>query len=241
MSFGFLPTTKQKLAWLSDFVIPYLNLKSDKELNDFFLSFHMAELESEEADERQYQDGLSEEYRQAWLAAGNKDYSIDRLFEHFKQSLLTEIQQPDFTEKLRGLWLLANNMMCIPLLSRRGEIIPEDMLLAIPDIEKKIEVLEGGLPKKASYKGFGGIYIQGVPDEEDRTYFRKAEAKSVYAIYTSFFSLPDDNRFIGPGYNKFGKCPNCGTFFEKKRKDQDGCSAACNNNLRQKRFKNKLK
>lgn len=40
-------------------------------------------------------------------------------------------------------------------------------------------------------------------------------------------SLLDSFLCYGPGFEKVGKCPNCGVFFEKKRKDQEYCSRHC--------------
>lgn len=77
----------------------------------------------------------------------------------------------------------------------------------------------------------------------------------VHSVLQSFYSMPSVFRFAGafdveenppesdiikgPGFDKVGICPNCGIFFEKKRKDQEYCSNRCRNNTQMRQYMRK--
>jgi len=64
-------------------------------------------------------------------------------------------------------------------------------------------------------------------------------------IFASAFAdneLPPKSDFIkGPGFEKVGLCPNCGIFFERKRKNQEFCTNRCANTFGKRRDREKKK
>jgi len=227
---------KNAVLWLQDLLLPFLNSSGDQQIIETFINAYLYlqfnSLAAEEFDPALFKRILNSKDRHAQILfeienLGNKIDVIDS-FNH--ESSLNRIK--DSKAFLVG-------MLTIALVNKEGKDIPENLKTRVPMIEERI-LNHYKNDWEVFWRGKGELFV--VPKTKD-VYGGKvawAEGEIVFFITDYFFSCGiEDEKSRGNGFDKIGLCPNCGIFFAKKRKDQEGCSKQCSNNLRVKRFREK--
>lgn len=196
---------KKNLAWIKKYFIPFYNSKSDDEIKKTFTAAYVGSL---------WQDCESQE---------GEGYFSNLIRERFNKPL--------FLKEVKEAKAFLEDVVKIAFLGERDEELPPELKKKTPEIEKRIRhyFLEQQ-ELEIKWRGKNENYVvtsyslAGQGDDRVGAVTRHA----VLAITTCFCSSAADFNFEkGIGFEKVGMCPNCEIFFEKKRKDQEYCSAKC--------------
>jgi hypothetical protein len=145
-------------------------------------------------------------------------------------------------KELLDLQDFLKNVMTIALMEKRKDCFPEPLQNQIPTIENRINENLDTLNTKAFWRGQGECYeaktIQPSKNEVKRfeRFFVRCILKCLYSFW-----IDEENFYIGKGYEKVGRCPNCEIFFEKKRKNQEYCSEKCRKAAQMRRLRESKK
>ncbi len=200
--------------WISSFVIPLLHTPEKDLLNDFKARFM-------EAWENMYQSHILRKYARQGI----------------ETRLDADLHNHEATERITEMRTLLKAMLEIPLFGKASNQIPEDAQLMIPKIEA---ILSEPSQRNAMWRDYGKTYYFESEGQGDGL-LKETLIYTVRAVADVFYSLVDDIRIDGPGFDKIGLCPNCQIIFEKKRKDQEYCSARCQQTTAVRRSREKQK
>lgn len=132
------------------------------------------------------------------------------------------------------------DMLSITLMREREAALPETLKDRIPATEARILSHFQSGRTSVEWKGQGECFFL-TSCQELTGELGAFEHLAVCAILKCLYSLHEKYFYTGTGFHKIGLCPNCGIFFEKKRKDQEFCSKRCGSNVRVKKAYQKKK
>lgn len=132
-------------------------------------------------------------------------------------------------QELADLQGLVKAMLHIVLSGSRHESLPQEIKRQVPAIEREIKKVTRSPEYSVDWKGSGRAAVIPIAADKEQVVARLKEwiiLGITNCLYS--FSLADEVKTMkGYGFEKLGLCPNCGIYFEKKRKDQEYCSVKC--------------
>jgi hypothetical protein len=214
----------ESIKWFIGNVLPFLNAKTDKELLN---SFVRIVIEREE---------FSSVYGKAISKAMNIEVpgSIYNTPEEAGFDAEEQLEDEDNFNELMESWAF----------------LKEALRIAFSEKTVLNEELENRIKKNLAanhtvkWQGKGKTYVFATDKGISNSNLVAEVERDLVSLIVSFFG--NSNTFIfssdsilskafAAAYEKIGMCPNCGIFFEKKRKDQEYCSKSCGSNVRVKK------
>lgn len=215
-----------KISLVVDYAIPLANAKTTEEKQKVCLNFCLRFLE----------DFTS------YMATIVQGFDKELLFKNQAKRIEKQLTTDFFQKKLIALQEIVYGMITIPILSKRGEPIPEGVIRLIRQIEHRLTSLRSERKLKVNWKSYGRTYAVTIDHAiEEKSLFFVFEARLLIAAEFAFHSKKDEPALDGPGFDKVGICPNCGIFFEKKRKNQEYCSSNCKSAAMMRRMRSRKK
>lgn len=214
-------TDEQHAArWLAKFALPFVNATPDQ-LRKVAFNTYAQNIGKKQPCRCDGTDDVIEEF----------DFERYDIYKRVTDQELTDLQK------------LIKTMLYIVLFGKRHEELPKDIKRQVESIEKAIELVSTGTKYSYEWKGKGKAHTLRIAKDGDglisrlKEWFILAITNCLYS-----FSLADEiEPMKGQGFEKIGMCPVCGIFFEKKRKDQEYCSARCQQTMAVRRVREKQK
>ncbi|PKL48108.1 MAG: hypothetical protein CVV42_10635 [Candidatus Riflebacteria bacterium HGW-Riflebacteria-2] len=212
-------TDEQHAArWLARFALPFVNAEPDQLRETAFNAY-------------------AQNTSKIWRCDGTDEVVEEFDFERY------DIYRNTKSEELAALQKLIQTMLYIVLSGKKHEELPKDIKRQVESIEKAIKLVSTGIEYSYEWKGRGKAHTLRIAKDGDglisrlKEWFVLAITNCLYS-----FSLADEiEPMKGQGFEKIGMCPNCGIFFEKRRKDQEYCSARCQQTMAVRRVREKQK
>lgn len=209
------PDQDEAMEWLIEYVLPFANAKDDKEIIILLLK----------ANNYAFADA-------SYMTHRITDLYAPKIKPDIKEVFRTALLEKSTTTKRAQSHTLIKDMLTI----RLAMAIPEAVKKRIPATERQIKnILNGEKFTGVSWRSSDKCIVHAPMFEpelvlENVTFFMvRGIAKNLYAYKGN----------CGSAIEKVGMCPNCGIFFNKKRKDQEYCSRSCKSIFVSRKFRNK--
>lgn len=202
-------TDEQHAArWLAKFALPFVNATPDQ-LRKVAFNVYAQNIGKKHLCRCDGTDEVVEEF----------DFERYDIYKRVTDQELTDLQK------------LIKTMLYIVLSGKRHEELPKDVEPQLTGIEMEIgRVVTEQHEYVVEWKGRGRAFALKVAKDGSDEIISRLKAWFILAAtmcLTSYSMADEIEPMTGEGFRKIGMCPNCGLFFEKRRKDQEYCSVVC--------------
>ncbi|MEW6711456.1 MAG: hypothetical protein AB1403_16650 [Candidatus Riflebacteria bacterium] len=153
--------------------------------------------------------------------------SPDEAVKFYKGYYAEKESQKVFAEEVvKNFYILLRDMLQIAIMSHQGRKVPDEIEARADSIQRQIERAFQETDYYAVWNSKAGTFafpkLLLSSDE-----FGPANNETIKTIVWNFTRIPNSPCPDGDGFRWIGLCPNCGIFFEKRRRDQEFCSRNC--------------
>ncbi len=147
-----------------------------------------------------------------------------------------EGQQAFREEVVKIFYDLLRDMLQIAIMSHQGRKVPDEVETRTKSIQDHIEQAFRENEYFACWNSSAGTFVAPKPFYLNNE-FGSLNNETIKTVVWNFTRIPDSPCPDGDGFRWIGLCPNCGIFFEKRRRDQLYCSEVCGGTVRSKKSK----